>query len=63
MILTRSPHVLLSLVFFMMAAAIRSYLMHMVVVTAVVPFETRDELKTAVDQYCDSKFDPNMAYG
>jgi hypothetical protein len=30
---------------------------------AVTPFETYDELKTAVDQHCGGTFDPNSTYG
>jgi hypothetical protein len=51
MIVTKSPRVLLSLV--LMTAG--SYFMP-VVASAVTPFETRDELKTAVDQYCGGSF-------
>jgi hypothetical protein len=58
MILSRTPHVLST---FLIAAA--SYFVTPVVESAVVPFETRDELKTAVDQYCGGTFDPISAYG
>jgi hypothetical protein len=58
MILSRSPHVF-SL--FLIAAA--SYFVTPVVESANLQFETRDELKTAVDQYCGGTFDPISAYG
>jgi hypothetical protein len=57
MIISRSSKVL-SL--FLIAAP--SYSMP-VVESAGVPFETRDELKTALHQYCGGTFDPNVAYG
>ena len=50
--ITKSPRVLLSL--HLMTAG--SYFMP-VVASAVTPFEDRDELKAAVNQYCDGSFD------
>jgi hypothetical protein len=59
MIITKSPRVLLS--FFLMTAG--SYFTP-VVASAVTPFETYDELKAAVDQYCDDSFDSSgSGYG
>jgi hypothetical protein len=42
--------------------AAASYFMP-IVESAVTAFETRDELKVAVDQYCDGTFDANSTYG
>jgi hypothetical protein len=52
MIITKSPRVLLSV--FLMTPG--SYFTP-VVASAVTPFQTRDELKAAADQYCDGSFD------
>jgi hypothetical protein len=58
MIITKSPRVLLSL--FLMTAG--SYFTP-VVASAFTPFENRDELEVAVDQYCDDAFDSISKYG
>jgi hypothetical protein len=59
MIVTKSPRVLLS---FLMTAG--SFFFTPVVASAVTPFETYNELKTAVDQYCGGSFDSSSsAYG
>ena len=56
-VVTKSPRVLLSL--FLMTAG--SYFKPVV---AYTPFQTRSELKTAVDQYCDGTFNStSSAYG
>jgi hypothetical protein len=58
MIITKSPRVLLSL--FIMTPG--SYFKQ-AMASAVTPFETYDELKSAVNQYCDDIFDSSSAYG
>ena len=58
MIITKSPHVLLSL--FLMAAG--SYFTP-VVASAYTLFGDRDELKIAVDEFCGNTFDSNSTYG
>jgi hypothetical protein len=58
MIVTKSPRVLLS---FLMTAGC---FFTPVVASAVTPFETYNELKTAVNQYCGGSFDSSSsAYG
>jgi hypothetical protein len=60
MIITKSPRVLLSL--FLMTAG--SYFTPVAVASPFTPFGDRDELKVAVDQYCDdNNFDFNSTYG
>jgi len=59
MILTKSPRVLLSL-YLMMTAG--SYFKP-VVASAVTPFETNADLKTAVEQYCNGTFVSSSVYG
>ena len=61
MILSRSPHIL-SL--FLIAAA-NSFVTPVVVESAAVaPFETREELQAAVDQYCGGTFfGAKLTYG
>ena len=61
MILSSPPLVLSP---FLIAAATYFVVTPVVESAAVVPFETRDELKTAVDHYCGGTFfGVNLTYG
>ena len=59
MILTKSPRVLQSLYLMM---TVGSYFKP-VVASAVTPFETNADLKTAVEQYCNGTFVSSSVYG
>jgi surface protein len=60
MILTKSPRVVLLSLYLMMTAG--SYFKP-VVASAVTPFETNADLKTAVEQYCNGTFVSSSVYG